>query len=183
MDRFVWVVTGFGVGALILWGVGRALMPRGEPLAADQQLPATALQRSAWWSLGLGVLFTGAAAILLALVGVEGIVASQPLRIIGSLLALGAMVAAAGGAFRLAHQRKRAADVLDERDRAILERAPAVQSLATILALALWTVALTERFWAVGQLPLSFLQLVFWSCVLVNLLSLPVGVLIGYRRL
>lgn len=183
MSAFVWVVIGFAVGALMIWGVGRALMPRGEPLAADEQLPATALQRSAWWSLGLGVPLAVAAAILLALVGVEDLFAAEPLRIIGSLLALAAMAAAAGGTFRLARQRKRVADGLDERDRAILERAPAVQSLATILALALWTVALTERFWAVGELPVTFLQLVFWSCVLVNLLSLPVGVLIGYRRL
>ena len=183
MSQLGWTVLTIGVGAVILWGVARVVMRTGQPLGAGALLPKTPLQRAAWWSLGLGLLFAGGAAAVWASVGVEQAMADPTHRNASELLALVAIVTAAGGVVRLASQTWRGGAGLDERDRAILDRAPAVQSVATILALAVWTVALTERFVGVGSVPLAYLTIMFWSCLLVNLLGLPLGVLAGYRRI
>ena len=71
---------------------------------------------------------------------------------------------------------------LDERDRAILARAPAGQAAAMLVVLAVWMIALTESFRGEPGIPGVFLNLIFWSCLLVSLLASNVGILIGYRR-
>ena len=71
---------------------------------------------------------------------------------------------------------------LDERDRAILGRAATAQAAGILITLAIWTVGLSETFHAAGAVPVFYLYLVFWSCVVVHLLGLPVGILLGYRR-
>jgi hypothetical protein len=72
---------------------------------------------------------------------------------------------------------------LDERDRAILARAPAGVGGAMMVVMAVWMIALTEGFRpAGGQMPTYFLYLIFWSCVMVNAMAHIGGVLIAYRR-
>ena len=95
-----------------------------------------------------------------------------------------ATASAGGGAWWVARRGRAHAGgvVLVERDRAILERAPAVQSVTTLLVLAAWMVLLTERFSSTGAVPVAWLQVVFWSCVMVHALGLPAGVLVGYRK-
>jgi hypothetical protein len=181
MSSILWLVVGLGVGALILVGTARVLMPASAGAGAHEPLPSTPLQRASRWSLGLSLLPAAAAVALLAVVGVESAYASG-LRVGLSLLAVASLLAAGGGAWWVSRRSRGTGALLDERDRAILERAPVVQSLATVLALAAWTVILTERFRGSGGVPLAYIQLVFWSCVLVNLWALPVGVLIGYRK-
>jgi hypothetical protein len=183
MSQLMWSVVTVGAGALILWGVARVVMRAGQGRGPAEPLPPTPLQHAAWWSLGLGILFSGGAAAVWASVGVEQAMLDPAHRIASELLAIAAIIAAAGGVMRLVSAGWRGAAGLDERDRSILDRAPAVQSVATILALAVWTVVLTERFVGVGTVPLAYVPIVFWSCLLVNLLALPVGVLAGYRKL
>jgi uncharacterized membrane protein len=72
--------------------------------------------------------------------------------------------------------------MIDERDKAILERAPTVQAQAMVVSVAAWAIILTEVYWETGQVPVAFLVLIFWSCLLVSAMALPMGVLIGYRR-
>ena len=72
--------------------------------------------------------------------------------------------------------------MVDERDRAILSGSSGLQSGAVLTTLVVWVIGLTESFHAVGAVPLYYLNLVFWSCLVVNLLALPLGVLLGYRR-
>jgi hypothetical protein len=72
--------------------------------------------------------------------------------------------------------------LVDERDLEILAKAPRVQGAAALVCLALWTVALMETFDAAGQVPMPFIVLAFWSCLLSHALALPVGILLGYRR-
>jgi hypothetical protein len=73
-------------------------------------------------------------------------------------------------------------DKLDERDRAILARAPAGQAGAMLVLLAVWIIALTETYRGEPGIPTVFLNLIFWSCLLVSLLASNVGILLGYRR-
>jgi hypothetical protein len=93
-----------------------------------------------------------------------------------------AAVAVAGGADIWVKQKARVGKLLDERDEAILARAPRAQSVAVLLTLAVWVIGLTEQFRGAGGVPVFYLYLLFWSCLLVNLLALPVGILAGYRR-
>jgi len=41
---------------------------------------------------------------------------------------------------------------------------------------------LVEHFHSAGAVPLFYMYLIFWSCLIVNLMALPIGILIGYRR-
>ncbi len=71
---------------------------------------------------------------------------------------------------------------LDERDRSILATAAAGQGPALLVTLAAWTIGLTEAFHVVGTVPTYYLYLVFWSCLIVNVLAALAGVMLGYRR-
>ncbi len=53
---------------------------------------------------------------------------------------------------------------------------------ALTAALVVWMIGLQERFWDTGFVPVYYLQLVFWSCLVVSLLAFPLGILVGYRR-
>ncbi len=70
----------------------------------------------------------------------------------------------------------------DERDLRVFERAPAVQGVAVLLALAIWTILLTEWFQSSGSIPIVFPSLIFLSTFFVHLVSVSFGILIGYRR-
>jgi len=72
--------------------------------------------------------------------------------------------------------------VADERDLAILTRAPRIQGVAMLVCNGLWAAGLMVAYRVPGQVPVPFLVLMFWSCLLVYALTLPVGILLGYRR-
>lgn len=71
---------------------------------------------------------------------------------------------------------------IDERDRSIKERAPRIQWMAVLFSLVAWVIVLTEHYWDQGQVPLIFLTIIFISTLIVSILSLSVGILIGYWR-
>jgi len=71
---------------------------------------------------------------------------------------------------------------LQERDRAILASAPAGQAPAMIITLAAWPVGLIEAYHGAHLVPSVFLYLIFWSCLMVSVLTLLAGVVVGYRR-
>jgi hypothetical protein len=43
-------------------------------------------------------------------------------------------------------------------------------------------IALTETFRGEPGIPAVFVNLIFWSCLLVGLLASSLGILLGYRR-
>ena len=104
------------------------------------------------------------------------------MRIPVTLLLLAALVVFAGFGMRAAAWARQPDGPLDERDLAILEKAPALEGLPMILTLVLWVVGLQQTYWDQGAVPLVYLYLIFWSVLLVKALALPVGVLVGYRR-
>jgi hypothetical protein len=78
-------------------------------------------------------------------------------------------------------QLRRAGVLADERDRRIIVNARTSQ-LAAVLALLIWTIALTEYYWDAGTVPVGVLSLLFYYIILVVGLSGALGVLVGYRR-
>ena len=70
----------------------------------------------------------------------------------------------------------------DERDLRVFERAPAIQGVAVLIALAVWTVLLTEAFYSAGAIPIVFPSLIFLSIFFVHLVSVSFAILIAYRR-
>jgi len=182
MSIVLWGILSLVGGFAALWIAARRAMPAGPPLPAGTELPATPLQRVTRWTLALGGVLGAAAGTLVLLKGVEATFAADGLRITFTLLLL-AVLAAVGVPTLWIRKEAAAPDgALDERDRAILGRAPAMQAVGMIVTLAIWTVGLSERFHDVGEVPIVYLYLVFWSCVVVDLLGLPVGVLAGYRE-
>jgi len=180
MSIVLWGILALVGGLAVLWWAARSARPVGPPLPED--LPATPLQKVARWSVGAGALFTLAAAVLVAAKGVETTFASDPLRVTFMLLLLAILIVTGAGTIWLKTQIGRPDGALDERDQDILARASATQAGAILVTLVIWTIGLAEHFHQAGAVPVSYLYLVCWCCIVVHLLGLPVGVLIGYRR-
>ncbi len=70
---------------------------------------------------------------------------------------------------------------MDERDRAILAKARAMQLWATMLTLAVWMVSLSRIYWTQGQVPVQYLYIIFMSTILIVIAAENVGILLGYR--
>ncbi|MFC1866341.1 hypothetical protein ACFLYB_06485 [Chloroflexota bacterium] len=71
---------------------------------------------------------------------------------------------------------------IDERDKAIMERAPQIQFLAILFSLVAWVIALTEAYSNQGQVPIVFLTLIMISTLIISTLAQSLGILIGYWR-
>lgn len=182
MSIVLWGILSLIGGFLALWIAARRAMPEGPPLPAGTELPATPLQRTARWTLGVGAVLGVAAASLVVVKGAEATFADDTLRLTFTILLLTILVAVGVPTLWIRSQATRRDGALDERDRAILGKAPAMQAVGMIVTLAIWTVGLSERFHDAGAVPVVYVYVVFWSCVVVDLLGLPVGVLAGYRR-
>jgi hypothetical protein len=176
----LWLVTAIAIGVLALGTILYLFRPSGDGSAEwTAPLPQTPLQRAAWRGLVLGVLVTLALVAVLALTGPDGFAADGRVRgAVYGLLIIGAIPV-----LRLSRAaRPGSTGYADERDRAILARAPVAQVPAMIAVLAAWTVILTERYWTTGEVPVVFLALILWSCVFVAIVALPLGILMGYRE-
>jgi hypothetical protein len=178
MNVLIWslVAVGGGLAAAIITArtVSRVLVPTPD-------LPSSPLQNRARWSLGLAAPVLLALVVLLMVAGPEATFDDGQLRALFFVLALTGMLALSGGVLQLRLQARSDAARLDELDRTILNLAPAVQALGTLVTLTLGTIGLVEQFYAAGTVPLPYLLLLFWSCVLMFFVGLPVGILVGYR--
>jgi len=188
MSSFPWITLAVLTALVFTALAARAAVPaRAREQAEDggedaSGTPLAPLQKVAWWTLGAGVAFVAAVVALILRHGVAAWWEEASVRLPVTALMLAALVASLAPMI-VARRRVTARGVaVDERDLEILARAPRVQGAAAIVCLALWTVALMETFHAEGQVPVAFLFLVFWSCLLAHALALPVGILLGYRR-
>ncbi len=180
----LWTVAALAAGLLVTFIVLRRAVARRPPLALPpgERLPSTPLQRMAGWCLGAGLLIATVAAIVVLRFGPDSFDRSDDVRraVTGLLLAAVAVLGFFG--IRASVWAGREDSALDERDRAILGRAPRAQATAMLVTLAVWVIALQETFTGTRLVPVVYLHLVFWSCIIVSLLALPLGVLLGYRR-
>lgn len=134
----------------------------------------TPLHKHAWWSLVIGSAISLAMVALLLIQGTtstfEGGWATG-LPIAG--LFAGALVA---DAIWLTRVRRK----MDERDREIMNRAPAMRSAAILVTVAAWSIVLTHAYQDEGSVPVFFPNLIFFSTFMVSILARSVGVLMGY---
>jgi hypothetical protein len=173
------ILAAFGAAAFAVRRARRRLPPL--TLAPGESLPTTPLQRLARMTLVAASLPTLAAAALVAQRG-AAFAESDPVRLTFTGLVVAALAVFAVYMGRVARWSARDDGPLDERDRAILVSAHAAQSPAMLVTLAAWTLGLVEAYQRTRLVPLEYLFLVFWSLILVSVLSLLAGVLLGYRR-
>jgi hypothetical protein len=182
MSVLLWAVLALAAGLAALWIAGRRVMPKPPPLPDDIELPATPMQKTARWSLAGGAVLAVAATALLVVYGPDYVYDTDNVRMVFTLLVLGSILIPGVATIQLHRKAKSSLEQLDERDRAILERAPGIQALATLVNLAVWVIGLSERFHDAGAVPMFYIYLLFWSCLVMYVFGLPVGILIGYRK-
>lgn len=138
------------------------------------------LQKRAWLGLGIGVVTSAAILAVLIIKGATSFYDDNAMRWLITGLVVGMLVAWAVILAPSISGRGKA--LYDERDKAIIRRAQQVQLWGVIGLMVVWTIALTEVYWDQGQIPIVFPYLIFWSVMMVNMLSQSIGILIGYRR-
>jgi hypothetical protein len=140
------------------------------------------MQRVARWSIGAGSVLTAAAVALVILNGPSATYESDAMRVVFTLLLIVILAVVGAANIWLKGQAARDDGLLDERDKVIFRQAPAVQAIGMLVTQAIWTIGLAESFHRVGSVPLFYVYLMFWSALVVNMLGLPIGILVGYRR-
>ena len=144
MSVILWGIIAIVVGLAGLTLVTWFRRPKLPPLEPGTELPATPLQRLAGWGLLAGLLPTLAAVWWVLRYGPQTIYDDDRLRMVFTLLLLLIIVVFLVVTVLLKAWVSRADATLDERDRAILGRAPAFQSTAMLLTMAAWLVPLIE---------------------------------------
>jgi hypothetical protein len=109
----------------------------------------------------LGLLPAVAAGWMVLQYGPQRIYDDDGLRAVFTLLLLAIVAVFLGVGVRLKTWLAHPDSPLDERDRAILARAPTWQPAAMLLVLAAWMIGLIESFHATGAVPLFYLYLIF----------------------
>jgi hypothetical protein len=183
MPAILWTIVAIVLVLLAVYAVARhsrSVLPA-PGMPPGESPPATRMQRLASWSLLLGLPLVATAGGVVAWFGAEVFYDDDAVRLPVTGLLLAGMAVLAAPTL-LAGMWIGRDDLLDERDRAILARAPAGQALAMLIVLAVWTIALQESYRGQPGIPHVFLYLILWSCIEVSLLASNVGILIGYRR-
>lgn len=175
----VWLTVA-GVGAIVavvaLGKIVRSLRPSPEL----KDLPLTSLEKLGWVGLAVTSGVVVGLAILVSIVGVDGLEERSGARFTFWLLLIAAL-----GVWTIAWltiKRRRGMVVVDERDRAIMARSFSVESILVLLSLVVWTVSLTEVFWDEGSVPIAYLQLLFWTTFIGGAMGRSLGIVLGYRR-
>jgi hypothetical protein len=184
MSVILWTVLALGlafVAVLLAARHSRSIVP---PLVMPpgETLPTAPLQRLMRWSLVLGLPPMVAAGVVVAWFGPTVYDDDDAVRLAVTGLLLASLLVLAAPTLLVGVWSSRGDERLDERDRAILARGPAGQAGAILIVLAVWMIALQESYRGEPGIPGVFLNLIFWSCLLVSLLASNVGILIGYRR-
>ncbi|MFC2017906.1 hypothetical protein ACFLTQ_01200 [Chloroflexota bacterium] len=136
------------------------------------------LQKRALYSLLIGLILSITLAIVFIIKGVDNFDEDLSFRIIVYVMWVGVPLVH----LILVDASLRKPEQIDERDRLIKERAPRIQWMAVVFSLAAWVIVLTEHYGDQGQVPLAFLTLIMISTLIVSILSLSIGILIGYWR-
>lgn len=170
----------FGIIALVVLVAAtlalRVFMPPRQPMNAGgpgEHTPMTPLHRHAWWSLVLGLVVALVMVVVVSIEGPTSFDESAQARLSVTALFVVALVAYAITLIVLLRGA-------DERDREIINRAPALQLVATLVTLALWSIVLTRVYNDAGSVPIVFPNLIFVSTFIVSVLARSIGVLLGY---
>jgi hypothetical protein len=159
-----------------MWPRRADLTPEETAEMADAPMPM--MQRHALWGLVIGVAALGAISAILTINGADTYWVDDNLR----LLVVGIFMAGLLGTVGVTNLPlilQRVRTQLDERDRAVLARAPTAQSTLMLLGLAAWMVTLTQRFHEEGAVPVVYLYLIFGTIILLMMIGQSLGILLG----
>lgn len=146
------------------------------------RLPLTPLQKSAWLCLVISVLTAVGITALLWDADPNHYFDDTRTRLTIYAIFLGGLLSYAGIFFVTANAVRKGGQPLDERDRLILDRAPAVQTVVVLLTVALWCIGVTESYRDEGAIPLGLPNLIFGSAVIAHMFGHGLGVLVGYWK-
>ena len=152
-----------------------------RPPPGAEPIPATGLQRLSFWAVIVGLVVIGVEAWFLITHGAVTVYDDDGLRLTFTAILL-VFIALFSTFFVHVQISMTRRAKLDERDLAVLARAPLVQGAMMMITLAAWTIGLQETFRGAPGIPGAYLHLMFWSCMAANMLAWPLGILIGYRR-
>lgn len=184
MQVILWIVLAVAVAlAFVYFGALRArrLLPKLE-LPPGESLPQTPLQRMAKWTLGFSALLVALAAAIVVYHGPQVYWDDDRVRLTVMGLLMAVLATFSVLMVRTAKWIAGDAAQMDERDRAILAHAPAGQGGAILVTLGAWIIGLAETYHETHQVPIVFLYLMFWSCLMMSLLAWLAGIVLGYRR-
>lgn len=187
MSSQSWMVPLLGITGLLavvalvfaarVWPRKPALSP--EELADLADTPMPVLQKRAWLGLAVGVGALGLASVLVATRGAMTYWENDGFRLtVMGIFIAGLLGSALVTSLPLVGMEARGR--LDERDRAVLARAPTAQMALMLLGLAGWLVSLGQMFHDEGAVPMVYLYLMFGSIVLLMMIGQSVGILLGY---
>ena len=150
-----------------------------EERAEMAAAPMPALKKRALLGLSIGALTAAIVTWMVATNGAAEYWDNDDLRLAVAVVFVAGLVAHSlvPALFML---KDELANRIDERDQAILARAPVVQSTAVLLALASWMVSLAQRFHEQGAVPMVYMYLIFGSIILVMMIAQSFGVLLLY---
>lgn len=144
------------------------------------------LQKRAWFGLTIGILWTAVTIIVFITGGgVDEFTKNQSFRVLMDALFVGWLIVYTIMMVSILALRKprKGKVAVDERDIAILNRAPLTQLWAVIISLVVWAVSLTEIYWDQGAVPIMYMYIIFFSSLVVSTVAQSLGILIGYWRM
>jgi hypothetical protein len=180
----LWIILALLIAAAIVFASSlktRRSLPPVE-LPDGETMPVTPLQRHARRALFAALTLSLAAAACVAWFGPQTWWEEDPLRLAVTAMMLGALLAYLYFTMQARSLEAREDGSFDERDQAILARSSAGVGGAMIVVLAAWMIGLTETHVESHLVPTYFLYLIFWSCILTNVIASLAGVLLAYRR-
>lgn len=184
MKPILWLIAALLVAGVIVFMsslVTRRQLPSVD-LPDGEKLPRTALQKRAALTLSIVVVLTAIAAGLLAFFGPGVWWDDDKVRLTIMFLLLAALGAYLAFTISIRSLEARDDGSFDERDGAIMARSCAGVGGAMMGVLAVWMIALIETYVETRLVPSYFLHLIFWSCVMTNVIASITGILLAYRR-
>ena len=184
MHVIVWIIPALLIAGLIVYFASlktRRLLPPVE-MPTGESLPSTPVQNYAQRALLVIGFLTAFALSIVLYHGAQAWWDNDTIRLTFTFLLIGALLVFL--MFNLGLQRLQSKDdgSFDERDAVILGRSCSGVGGAMMAVVAVWMIALTEAFHQTHLVPSYYLNLMFWSCVMTNVIASTAGILLAYRQ-
>jgi hypothetical protein len=140
----------------------------------------TPQQKRAWYGLVIGIIWSAAMIAVFVVKGATAFDQDAGMRATVYGLFIAGVLAYVAMLYITGWRMRKEGPIMDERDRLILSKVPKYQMLAVVWTLAGWAIALSEVYHDDGQVPVVFPWLMFFSAIIVNIVSASAGTLIAY---
>ena len=184
MTPILWLVAALLIAGIIIFVSSLATRRRLPPIefVDGESLPKTALQKRAAWTLAIVAALTAAAGGSVVFFGPQVWWDDETVRLTVTFLLLAALCVYLVFTIGVRALEQRGEGAFDERDSLIMSRSCAGVGGAMMAVVAVWMVALVESHIETRLIPSYFLHLMFWSCVMTNVIASLAGILLAYRR-